>query len=171
MGVLKWKASNPACNPFEALVGDMTEYCVHQASCGATEDHELRAALLDVISKSLSFAPANVSEWITRLLFLWDVVYSEISVVYTDDAMEIDASQVTSCTFGAIEDQMQQFTEEEEDEWEQATEAMSRRIRGLLADLLASTDLSALLKGISVFYSDDGRGDMDEFVAQKLIAR
>src|SRR5690606_34313396 len=38
-----------------------------------------------------------------RLLFLWDVVYATLTVVYTDDSMMYDAHHVAKCYFPAFD--------------------------------------------------------------------
>lgn len=172
MAVLKWESSGPVPNPFEAVAGGFTEYCVHIANCDSTEDGNLRAALADVIRKSLSFASTSLSGIATRLLFLWDAVYADLTVVYADESMMEDAPQVTKCTFVAFGDQLDEIAARDEDEWEEASEALSARIRRLLEDQLASCDLRMLPPRMTVYFSDQERSSgPSEFVAHQITTR
>ncbi len=154
---LVWKSSKPAPDPFEALAGDQTEYQVHFAQCAAVDAADIEAAIVEVVQKALGFAEANRGERCKRLLFLWDVVYATLTVVYTDDSMKYDARHVTKCYFAEVDK-------------EGAGKALSKAVRRMIGSTVAQCRHGLLSATMPVFYSDQDRASVGavNFKAQQL---
>jgi hypothetical protein len=153
---LVWKTSRPAPDPFAAGAGDRTEYQVHYANSTAVDPVDLEAAIAEVVQKALGFSEANRGERSARLLFLWDVVYAELTVVYTDDSMMYDARHVTKCDFPELDE-------------EGTAEALSDEIRRMIGASVAQFRDGLLPASLPVFYSRQDRATAgDDFEAQPL---
>jgi len=154
---LVWKSSKPAPDPFEAVVGDRTEYQVHFAESTAADTADVEAAILDVVKKAFGFSEANKGERGKRIVFLWDVVYATLTVVYTDESMMHDARHVTKCYFVELDESG-------------SAKALSREVRRMIEAALAPSRLGFVPPTIPVFYSDQDRASVGEadFMAQKL---
>jgi hypothetical protein len=152
-----WKNSEPVVNPFNAFVGDRTECQVHFAESAAVDPVDIEAAIGEVVTKALSFLEANRGERSSRLLFLWDVVYANLTVVYTDDSMMHDARHVTKCSFPELDKAG-------------TAEALSDRIRGMIASTVAQLRHGLIPASMPVFYSCDDRASVnpEDFRAQQL---
>jgi hypothetical protein len=87
---LKWKAAKPAASPFEP---DGPVYQVRSAELAKTANLSMRVALAAVVDEALRLAPANLDGTRSLVLFEWDVVYSTLTVVFTD-ARRNDAPDV-----------------------------------------------------------------------------
>lgn len=155
---LKWKTSEPAPSPFDAVFGELYEYVVHFTTSKASHDDEIRADLSEIFRMGLSVAPPRKSERARKCLIKWDPVHSDIEFLYTGREFEVDYSEVTKARFVTLDEQMNApFPEDDfdDDEYEKACDASRQRIKRLITEALASTDLSALPKGMSVYYTDD----------------
>lgn len=100
---LDWQTSEPRPNSFEAVAGDLTQYRVHYAESHARELPAVGRAVSGVVAKALGFASAYSGDRGKRLVFLWDVVYATLTVVYTDNSMMHDAHNVTKCYFAELD--------------------------------------------------------------------
>lgn len=149
---LKWKATEPRPSPLSPITGDFTEYRVHFATTTVDADSDFQDHLAQTVGKAVSFAAENISSGITRLLFLWDVVYSMLTVVYTDETMTRDAPHVVKCVFTAIDEQFRikpgDFTSLA------VAEDFSRRVRRMLEEFAASGQFDGLPATIGIYYSD-----------------
>jgi len=156
MAALEWRIGPPCPDPFAAIAGELTLYQVHFASSKALMTAELKGDLSQVVEKAVSLANENLRDDISRLLFLWDSVYSVFTVVYTDEKMEHDARQVTKCGFTAIDEHFQrgeflhprQFAERNK---------FGRIVCATLEDLAAAGYLNALPPAIDAYFSDHDR--------------
>lgn len=149
---LVWQTSKPAPDPFEATVGDRTTYQVHFAESEALDLPELEAAIGEVTKKALDFAEANKGERSKRILFLWDVVYATLTVVYTDDSMMHDARNVTKCYFAELD-----------------KEGTAGKLRGDIRRMIES-GCGNFPVTVPVYYSDEDRASVGakNFRAQQL---
>jgi hypothetical protein len=155
---LVWKASKPAPDPFEAIAGDWTEeYQVHLAVSPAVDPVDIEAAIVEVVKKALSFFEANRGERSARLLFLWDVVYADLTVVYTDDSMMYDARHVTKCHFPELDKAG-------------TAEALSDRIRRMIGSSVAQLRHGFIPARMHAFYSCEDRASVapEDFEVQQL---
>ena len=87
---LKWKAARPAPSSFEP---DGPVYQVRSVEFAKTANLSMRAALAAVVEETIRLAPANLDGTRSLVLFEWDVVYSTLTVVFTD-ARRNDAPDV-----------------------------------------------------------------------------
>jgi hypothetical protein len=154
---LVWKSSKPAPDRFEALAGAQTEYQVHFAQSAAVDPADIEAAIAEVVKKALGFSEANRGERSKRLLFLWDVVYATLTVVYTDDSMMYDARHVTKCYFAEVDK-------------EGTAKVLSNEVRRMIDSSVAQSRHGLLSATMPVFYSDQDRASVGaaEFKAQQL---
>jgi hypothetical protein len=83
MALLKWTHANPAPNPFEALAGDSTEYEVHLCEASASNDED-QTILSEFLRPALLAALSVTREDAKSILFIFDPVYSLLTVVATD---------------------------------------------------------------------------------------
>ena len=154
---LVWKLSKPAPDPLEALAGDRTEYQVNFVESAAVDPAGIQATIVDVVKKALGFSKANSGERSKRLLFLWDVVYATLTVVYTDDSMMHDARHVTKCYFAELDN-------------EGTAEDLSTEVRQMIESSVAQSRHGLIPASMPVFYSDQDRASVGaaEFEAQQL---
>lgn len=154
---LVWEPSKPAPNPFEALVGDRTEYQVHFAESAAVDPADIEAAIVEVVKKALGFSEANRGKRSKRLLFLWDVVYAMLTVVYTDDSMMYDARHVTKCYFAGLDK-------------EGKAKALSSKVGRIIDTSVAHSRHGLIPATMPIFYSDQDRASVgaEEFKAHQL---
>jgi hypothetical protein len=154
---LDWRTSDPKANPFEATVGDLTTYRVHFAESNASQVSEIERAVADVVAKSLTFTQANSGGRAKRLLFLWDVVYATLTVVYTDDSMMYDAHHVTKCYFAEVDKA-------------EIGEEPSGSIRGVLDREVSRQRGQSLPPTIAAYFSDEDRASVGaaDFTAHQL---
>lgn len=154
---LIWESPNPAPDPFEAVAGDWTVHQVHSAETTAVNPSDIDAAIVEVVKKGLSFSEANKGERSKRIVFLWDVVYATLTVVYTDDTMMYDARHVTKCYFVELDKKGN-------------AKALSRDVRRIIESTVAQYRRERLPAIIPIFYSDQDRASVGEahFKAQQL---
>jgi len=154
---LVWKPSKPAPDPFEAAAGDRTEYQVHFAQSAAVDPPGIESAIVEVVKKALGFCEANTGERSKRLLFLWDVVYATLTVVYTDDSMMYDARHVTKCYFAELD---KVGTAEE----------LSNEFRRMIESSVGHSRRGVVPVNMPIFYSDQDRASVGaaKFEAQQL---
>jgi len=153
---LEWKASKPTLDPFGAVAGDLTEYQIHFAKSAAVDPAAIEAAIGDITLKAFGFCEANAGERTKRLLFLWDVVYSILTVVYTDDSMMYDARHVTKCSFSELDK-------------EGRGGELSCDIRRWIKASVAGSRHGRLPETMPVFYSDQDRASYGaDFEAEQL---
>jgi len=87
---LNWKTARPAPSPFDK---GGPVYRVRSAEFLKTANLSMRAALRAVVAEGLRLAPANLDGSRALVLFEWDLVYSTLTVVFTD-AKRNDAPDV-----------------------------------------------------------------------------
>lgn len=156
---LTWTLSQPAPDPFEAITGDQTECQVHFAECTTVDPAAVQTAIAAVVKKALGFYEANKGERCQRLLFLWDVVYAMLTVVYTDGSMMLDARHVTKCYFVAIDKQG-------------TAKRLSKEVCRMIESSVAQDRHGLLPATMHIFYSDQDRASVGAatFKAQQLSA-
>jgi hypothetical protein len=154
---LVWEASQTAPDPFEAVAGDRTLYRVHFATCAAVDPTGIESAVIEIVRKALGFAEANKGQRSKRLLFLWDVVYATMTVVFTDDSMMYDAGNVTKCYFAELDK-------------EETAGELSDDMRRMIASAVAQSREGRIPPTMPVYYSNQDRASMGaaEFEAQQL---
>jgi hypothetical protein len=146
---LVWQSTEPAPDPFEAVVGDLIKYQVQFAQSAAVDLDDVEAAIVEVVKKALGFSEATTGERSQRLLFLWDVVYATLTVVYTDDSMMYDARHVTKCYFAELDK-------------EGTAGALSNQVRQMVDSSIARFRRGLLPARMCVFYSDEDRASVGE---------
>jgi hypothetical protein len=165
---LTWKTGGPRPSPLAPITLDFTEFRVHFATSIAETNADFKNHLAQVVQKAASFASANITDGISRLLFHWDVVYALLTVVYTDESMTKDAHHVVKCDFTTIDER---FTIKPGD-WTSLAVAydFSRQIRAMLGELVSANPLDGLPASIGIYYSDCDRGssEPDDFVVHRL---
>ncbi len=172
---LLWEISAPHPDPFDAIAGNDTLYVTHVAQSRATQETDVENVLRQVIRRALSFArPALMAQGrpVTRLTFLWDQVYCNLSVNYTDDTMIHDARDITICSFRKIDEQMHALAERDEANWETQTTRFSAVMYRLIAQALATSELTVLPPHITITYLDEDRAsctDKEIMAAAKVI--
>ena len=137
--------------------GTGCEYQVHFAESAAVDPGRIERAIAEFVKKALDFFEANKGDRSKRLLFLWDVVYATLTVVYTDDSMMYDAHHVTKCYFAEVD---------------KAGTAMrlSNEVRLMIESSVAKSRQGVLAATMPVFYSDEDRASVGAagFKAQQL---
>lgn len=154
---LVWESSKPAPDPFEAAAGDRTTYQVHFAKSTAVDPDAIEAAIVEIVRTALNFSEANKGVRSKRLLFLWDVVYATLTVVYTDDSMMYDARNVTKCYFAELDK-------------EGTARDLRSDIRRMIESSVAQSRHGLIPPTMPVYYSDQDRASMGAaaFEAQQL---
>lgn len=154
---LVWQSSKPASDPFEAVAGDRTTYQVHFAKSVAVDPVAIEASIGEVVRKAFGFSEANKGERSKRILFLWDVVYATLTVVYTDDSMLYDACHVTKCFFAELDK-------------ESTGGELRNDIRRMIESSVAHSRRGLIPEAMPVYYSDQDRASVGaaDFKAQQL---
>jgi hypothetical protein len=153
---LRWETSDPAPDPFEASVGDLTNYQVHFAESRALKPQALATALNQFVTKTLEFADPNAGTRCERLVFLWDAVYAMLTAVYTDESMAHDAPHVTKC----------HFTQLDEDG---VDDEVTDYVRAVVASEVKRQRAGRLRPAMPVYFSDEDRASVGtEFKAQRI---
>jgi hypothetical protein len=153
---LHWETSTPALDPFEASVGDLTTYQVHFAESVALKPSELAIALTEIVAKTLEFATANAGDRCARLIFLWDVVYAMLTVVYTDESMAHDAHHVVKCHFIKLDE-------------EGVDDEVTDRVRAVLDSEVKRQRTGRLPPTMPVYFSDEDRASVgSDFTARQI---
>lgn len=154
---LVWQSSKPAPDPFAAVAGDCTTYQVHFAESAAIDHPGLEDAIGEVVRKAFGFSEANKGERPKRILFLWDVVYATLTVVYTDDSMMYDSRHVTKCYFAELDK-------------EGTGGELRNDIRRMIESSVAHSRRGLIPETMPVYYSDQDRASVGaaDFKAQQL---
>jgi hypothetical protein len=138
-------------------VGDPTAYQLHFAQSTAVDPVDIEAAIVEVVTKALGLSEANAGDRSKRLVFLWDVVYATLTVVFTDDSKMYDARHVTKCYFPELDKKG-------------TGKALSNQVRQMLNSSMARIHHRLLPATMPVFYSDQDRASVGEknFKAHQL---
>jgi hypothetical protein len=91
---LTWRKHEPRPSPFGLVAGNPTEYVVYTLSVTSRDDVDVRAAISESVAQMCRLASANITASTEIVLFEWDVVYSTLTVVYTDRERTLDARDV-----------------------------------------------------------------------------
>lgn len=134
---LDWK-ENKAANPFETLLGEDTEYTVHFADCEEVLDEKVQSAINAGIEKSVGLLELNLRDDSMYLLFEWDVVYSTLTIVVTDESKEKDSGHVIKCSFPELDREMNTVSEDTDNAWESRVNAHAKQVEFWIRDYLTT---------------------------------
>src|SRR5436853_7325536 len=78
----RWSVAPPQPNPFAAVAGDLTEHQVRLLEVKARGDSAVEDAVIEVITTVLAHAGDNITKDRRCIVFVWDTVYSTLTVTY-----------------------------------------------------------------------------------------
>jgi hypothetical protein len=140
VGLANWKVTPPLPDPFEAAVGDRTEYRVHLLTIERADDRFLRERFVEFLGTVLRFAERR-SRPATRLItFMFDVVYCRLTVSLFDSEVKNEETEQFKLSIVPWEAEVRD-SEIDEKEWERRTDAIWWRHVHLLREALRDTDI------------------------------
>ncbi len=163
---LNWKGAVHSVDPRDAFSATEGKPIVTEASCSALSDVEMDDAIGQLVERTALLARRLVSQT-DRVLFLWDPVYAELSIVFTDVTMYADGPLVTKCKFPLIDEAHSSLSRTDEEKWDLETARLSQRIRELVA---AWVSRARFPSDMDVYFSDQNRSSFspDEFQAARV---
>ena len=151
---LDWIESKPALNPFEAAAGSKTEHVVYLAHFKELGEAELKSAFISCIEKAIELLPKNIGDDSRYLLFEWDVVYSALTVVVTDDTKQNDSRYITKCIMSTLDEKMKELATTSENSWESKTEEFSELVRDWIHNYLTTSGGFMRYSLVAVFHNE-----------------
>jgi len=151
---LVWK-EHQGVNPFEAAAGDTTEYVVYLSEVENHSDEMVKSSIESCIEKSVSYLPKNVKDESRYMLFEWDVVYSILTIVVTDDAKEYDSPMVVKCCFSGLDDLTQAVQAKSENEWERYVNDYAEKVKYWIKDYLTTCPGFMNYSLVATFHCED----------------
>lgn len=163
---LTWKEADPSVDPFAALSGVAGKKIVTEATCSAQTDAEIDDVIRQLVQRTALLARRLVSG-ADRVLFLWDPVYVELTILFTDPTMYADGPLVTKCKFPHVDAMHSALSHLDEEKWDLETARFSQRLRELIAARVATVKFPS---DIDVYFSDQDRASFspEEFEAARL---
>ncbi|MFC1749891.1 hypothetical protein ACFL2V_13915 [Pseudomonadota bacterium] len=148
---LDWKSSKSE-NPSEATAGDNTEYVVELAECNENSNELIFEALTQATDKALSLLSSNVKDSSRYFMFEWDVVYSILTIVVTDELKEKDSQAVVKLSMLGMDDVLMKLQAESEEAWESKAEEYSSMVRHHVRDYLTTSNEFLQYSLIAIFH-------------------
>ncbi|VUD69059.1 hypothetical protein TDB9533_04423 [Thalassocella blandensis] len=142
-------------NPFEAAVGDLTERVVFLAECNEINDDPVKLAISECIDKSVELLYKNITDTSLYYLCEWDVVYSMLTIVVTDEPKENDSQYVVKCCFNALDVKFQEIQSSSEDNWEATVSQYADNLRSWIKDYLTTCPGFMNYSLVAAFHSED----------------
>lgn len=166
---LNWKGSAPGLDPFSALSGEVDQELVSEATCSAASDEEMREAVRQLVGRT-ALIGRRLIRGAERVLFLWDGVYSVLTIVFTDASMYRDGPLVTRCRFPVLDGLHSEVSAQSHDQWDLMTAQFSQKLREMVADAVAQAKFPPEL---SVYFSDQDRSSFspEDFQASRVSPR
>ncbi|MCK7597397.1 hypothetical protein M0G74_08970 [Microbulbifer sp. CAU 1566] len=134
---LSW-AINSGTDPFAAAVGDHTQYTIHFSEFNGTSDNEVQQAINACVDRACELLEKNIRDDSRYLLFEWDVVYSMLTIVVTDDAKEKDSQYVVKCQLTAIDKKLTPENTQPNSEWESRVSEFAEDVQYWIKDYLTT---------------------------------
>ena len=151
---LDWVENEPTLNPFEAAVGINIEHVVHLAFFKELGETELKSAIIDCIDKAVELLPQNIGDDSRYFLFEWDLVYSTLTVVVTDDSKENDSRHVVKCIMSTLDEKMSELASTSERTWEAKTKEFSELVKGWIHNYLTTCSGFMKYSLIAIFHNE-----------------
>ncbi len=89
----RWRVSEEV-DRFAAAVGVASSYRVHSLPIPSSDDERVHASFVDMFERVISHGLGQLGEGRNVILFIWDVVYSTLTVVATDRKRSSDGPDV-----------------------------------------------------------------------------
>lgn len=160
---LSWNVTEPKPNPFEAIVGDDRTYVVHYTKTDSVSELEIRNDLEEIVLKALSINKTPHARKANTVLTLWDKVYCQITVVFTDSTLLNDASIVTKCTFEGLDAKMWNLQKNDLALLEQESRILGAMIRVELSEIFKRIDTNEYPYDLRVLFTDEERVEKKTF--------
>lgn len=148
---LKWNKSKGA-NALETAAGGDVEYVVNFSDCMDGSEAVVFNAFTQSIEKAIGFLSENVKDESMYFLFEWDVTYSMLTVVVTDDLKKNDSPYVVKCSMSGLEREMTSLKDRSEDEWKLKTAECSSNIQYHIRDFLTTSSEFCQYSLIAIFH-------------------
>lgn len=163
---LNWKGPEPGVDPFAALAGKGKQLLVSVATCSARSEEEVVQAIRQLVERTALFARRLVTG-ARRTLFLWDPVYVQLTIVFTDESMYIDSPLVTRCEFTELDELHSALSRESDEDWDLETARFSQKMREWVAAEVSRVKFPGEL---DVYFSDQDRDSFspEEFEAARI---
>lgn len=163
---LNWKGAEPGLDPFASLTGKADKQLVSFATCSAVTEEEIVQALRQLVERTALFARRLV-KGARRALFLWDPVYVELTIVFTDESMYVDGPLVTRCRFTKLDELHSALSHTSEEKWDLETARFSQKMREWVATEVSRVKFPG---EIDVYFSDQDRESFspEEFEAARV---
>jgi hypothetical protein len=145
VGLANWKVTPPRPNPFEAVAGDLTEYTVHLLTIERSDDAFLRDRFTEFVATVLRFADRRSRPETRLIAFMFDVVYSCLTVsLFDPDFTHEDTDQFKLSIVPW--DAEVNASEPDEPEWDRRTDVIWWRLSGLLNVTLRDPDIQPIFQ-------------------------
>ncbi len=103
---LNWEKCSPEINPFNAAIGESGEPIVYLSNSDDSNDASLQRAVQESIDKAISLFADNILDNSRYFICEWDVVYSTLTIVVTDDSKLLDSKYIVKCLMVALDDEV-----------------------------------------------------------------
>jgi len=113
---LEWKEHKLAPPSGESIKQSDTELIEYIAMLNEHSVKSLELAVQESIEKAVSFLPDNVVDESRYFLFEWDIEYSTLTIVVTDDTKKNDANFVVKCRMSALNEEINNIKSDQEKE-------------------------------------------------------
>jgi len=133
---LNWE-ENKSKNSYELAVGHVVDHVVHYTNFSEAGDREVQLAIENCIDKAVLHLADNINDDSRYLLFEWDVVYSLLTIVVTDDRKENDAIHVVKCSFTGIDSKFNAKDDIPDNDWENRVNEYAQDIKFWIKDYLS----------------------------------
>lgn len=88
------------------------------------------------------------------LLFEWDVVYSMLTIVVTDELKENDSEYVVKCCFEKLDERRNSDSGESEDDWENNVNEYASKVKYWIKDYLTTSSNFLGYSLVAAFHSE-----------------
>ena len=144
MAHITWKHPKPAADPFAAVVGITTRYAVH--FCDARDHNNEEAEILaSVIEPALAAAVAVKRPEARVNLFVFDAVYSTLTIVVTDAERTRDEYEVYKLRFQDWDRDMQAGRVADSD-FDKRCDELKQRMHSLLDSVLRRAGFARIVE-------------------------
>ncbi|MFV8781164.1 hypothetical protein ACNKU7_01965 [Microbulbifer sp. SA54] len=154
---LEW-SKNTGPNPFGVVVGDLTEHEIHFSDRESEDDRSVNSDVIDCLDYSISFLHKNIKHNSRFFLIEWDVVYSVLTIVVTDDAKEIDSPIAVKCQFTHIDRRFQPECFASISEWESSVKDYAENVKFWCKEHLSTSSAFSKFSLIALF-TREGRAE------------
>ncbi len=143
---LSWSQRNDVSR-FDVTGSDKREYVVHFSECAGRDDEQIRGALNICVEKAISLLSINIHDDSMFLVFHWEAVLSELTVVVTNESKICDSKHAVKCLFSGLDSERLERLVQTGDEYAQ-------QIKYWIKDYLTTCNSFLNYSLVAMFYSE-----------------